>query len=64
MSIDGTVRLSPVPELESNVHLLSFRGWIQDMSGDTSSCVGEWISFASTLGLVKFPGRQFHGVLV
>lgn len=53
MRMDGTVCLYPVHELENNVCLLSFRGWIQDMNGETSSCLGEWISFASTLGLQR-----------
>lgn len=64
MSLDGTVCLCLVHKLESNVRLLSFRGWIQDMSGDTSSCLGEWITFASALGLAKFLGHQFRGVPV
>lgn len=58
-----TVCVCPVHRLESNVRPLSFRGWIQDMSGDTSSCLGEWISFASALGLANFLGHQFRGVL-
>lgn len=63
MSMVKTVCVCPVHRLESNVRPLSFRGWIQDMSGDTSSCLGEWISFASALGLANFLGHQFRGVL-
>lgn len=51
-----TVCVCPVHRLESNVRPLSFRGWIQDMSGDTSSCLGEWISFAPWVG--KVPGAS------
>lgn len=54
MSADGTVRMCPVHKLVSHVCLLSSRGLIQEMSGDTSSCLGEWISFAFLLRMAKF----------
>lgn len=41
------VCVCPVHKLESHVCLFSHRGWIQEMSGDTSSCLGELVSFAS-----------------
>lgn len=60
MSTDGTVCMCPVDRLESNGCLLSSRAWIQEMNGDTSSCLGEWPSFAFLRRMPKFPVFPFH----
>lgn len=51
--MDGTVCMCPVHRPENDVCLLSCRGWIQEMSGDTSSCLGEWV-LSSPNGVAEF----------